>query len=55
MRSFIGQDGAVGVKKMKFDAWQISEIQPGIFCGADRACTMTLKKTAPSLTTAHST
>lgn len=27
MRSFTGLHGGVGVKKMKFDAWQISEIQ----------------------------
>ncbi|MGO7452039.1 hypothetical protein ACCS81_08550 [Rhizobium ruizarguesonis] len=44
MRSFIGLHGGVGVKKMKFDAWQISEIQQVIICGADWPCTMTLEK-----------
>jgi hypothetical protein len=43
MRSFIGLDGAAGVKKTKVDAWQIPEIQPVIIGVAD-GCTMTLEK-----------
>lgn len=44
MRSLVGLDSAAGVKKTKFDAWQISEIQPVIICGSDWRCTMTLEK-----------